>query len=189
MNVHECNGRIFPWGERLIVPFNEAIAELNGTINLSPNENILTIARIKTFIICFFDNFQFIRHLKQHAFESYFSIWIISHSSQDRNQPKVKYEDRTKSFLIESCELWECNGKNYCTPRSAMQRFPLHAWKMELFISYQVTIINQLNNQNLMRYLYNNSYTWIAHNKLLHVDKLDYYILSVKVHFFLFLIG
>ena len=27
---------------------------------------------------------QFIRHLKQHAFESYFSIWIISHSSQDR---------------------------------------------------------------------------------------------------------
>ena len=83
--------RIFSFGERLIVPFYEAIAELNGTINLSPNENILTIARIKTFIICFmkyqtivFQN-QFIRHLKQHAFESYFSIWIILHSSQDRN--------------------------------------------------------------------------------------------------------
>ena len=44
---------------------------------------------------------QFIRHLKQHAFESYFSIWIISHSSQDRNQPKVNYEDRTKSFLTD----------------------------------------------------------------------------------------
>jgi hypothetical protein len=26
---------------------------LNGTFHLSPNENILTIARIKTFIICF----------------------------------------------------------------------------------------------------------------------------------------
>ena len=38
--------RIFSFGERLIVPFNEAIAELNGTINLSPNENILTIALI-----------------------------------------------------------------------------------------------------------------------------------------------
>ena len=45
--------RTFSFGEKLIVPFNEAIAELNRTINLSPNENILTIARIKTFIICF----------------------------------------------------------------------------------------------------------------------------------------
>ena len=27
--------------------------ELNGTFHLSPNENILIIARIKTFIICF----------------------------------------------------------------------------------------------------------------------------------------
>ena len=43
--------------------------------------------------------------LKKHAFESYFSIWIISHSSQDRNQPKVNYEDRTKSFLTDAnCE-------------------------------------------------------------------------------------
>ena len=48
---------------------------------------------------------QFISHLKQHVFESYFRIWIISHSSQDRNQPKVNYEDRTKSFLTDgSCE-------------------------------------------------------------------------------------
>ena len=35
------------------VLLNEAIAELNRTFHLSPNENILTIARIKTFIICF----------------------------------------------------------------------------------------------------------------------------------------
>ena len=38
--------RIFSFGERFIVPFNSAIASLNGTINLSPHENILTIALI-----------------------------------------------------------------------------------------------------------------------------------------------
>ena len=38
--------RTFSFGERLIVPFNTAIASLNGTINLSPHENILTIALI-----------------------------------------------------------------------------------------------------------------------------------------------
>ena len=38
--------RIFSFGERWNVPFNEATAELNGTFHLSPNENILTIARI-----------------------------------------------------------------------------------------------------------------------------------------------
>ena len=37
--------RIFSFGERLIVPFNSAIAS-DGTINLSPHENILTIAFI-----------------------------------------------------------------------------------------------------------------------------------------------
>ena len=38
--------RIFSFGERWNVPFNETTAELNGTFHLSPNENILTIARI-----------------------------------------------------------------------------------------------------------------------------------------------
>ena len=38
--------RIFSFGERLIVPFNSAIAPLNGTINFTPHENILTIALI-----------------------------------------------------------------------------------------------------------------------------------------------
>ena len=102
---------------------------------------MLTIARIKTFIICQTILFQsqFIRYLKQHGFVSYFSrLWIISHSSQDRNQTKVNYDDRTKSFLT------ECNRKNDCTPGSAMERFPLHSWKMELFIQYHVTIINQI---------------------------------------------
>jgi hypothetical protein len=37
--------RIFSSGERWNVPFNEATAELNGTFHLSPNENVLTIAR------------------------------------------------------------------------------------------------------------------------------------------------
>ena len=44
--------RIFSFGERWNVPFNKATAELNGTFHLSPNENILTIARIKTFMPC-----------------------------------------------------------------------------------------------------------------------------------------
>ena len=34
------------FGERLIVPFNSAIASSNGKINLSPHENILSIALI-----------------------------------------------------------------------------------------------------------------------------------------------
>ena len=38
--------RIFSFGERLIVPFNSAIASLTETINLLPHENILTIAFI-----------------------------------------------------------------------------------------------------------------------------------------------
>ena len=38
--------RIFSFGERLIVPLNSAIASLNGTINVSPHENVLTIALI-----------------------------------------------------------------------------------------------------------------------------------------------
>ena len=85
--------RIFSRGERLIAPFNEAIAELNGTINLSLNENILTIALINIhylfYIIpdyCF--SKQFIRHLKQPAFESYFSIWIISHHLKTKTSLK-----------------------------------------------------------------------------------------------------
>ena len=39
--------RVFSFGERWNVPFNSAVASLNGTFHLSPNENILTIARIK----------------------------------------------------------------------------------------------------------------------------------------------
>ena len=44
--------RIFLFRERWNVPFNSGIASMNGTFHLSVNENILTIARIKTFIIC-----------------------------------------------------------------------------------------------------------------------------------------
>ena len=47
MNVFiRATVRIFSFREILIVPFNSAIASLNGTINLSPHENILTIALI-----------------------------------------------------------------------------------------------------------------------------------------------
>ena len=38
--------RIFLFGERWNVPFNEAVASLNGTFHHSPHENILTIALI-----------------------------------------------------------------------------------------------------------------------------------------------
>ena len=53
--------RIFSFGERWNVPFNSAVASLNGTFHLSPHENILTIARIKTFIICI--TFHFTKYL------------------------------------------------------------------------------------------------------------------------------
>ena len=43
--------RIFSFGERLILPLNSAIASLNGTINLSPHENILTIALINIYYL------------------------------------------------------------------------------------------------------------------------------------------
>jgi hypothetical protein len=38
--------RMFSFGERWNVPFNSAVASLNGTFHLSPHENILTIALI-----------------------------------------------------------------------------------------------------------------------------------------------
>ena len=38
--------KIFSFGERWNVPFNSAVALLNGTFHLSPHENILTIALI-----------------------------------------------------------------------------------------------------------------------------------------------
>jgi hypothetical protein len=50
MNVYSCMFiRMFIrvlFGERWNVPFNSAVASLNGTFHLSPHENILTIARI-----------------------------------------------------------------------------------------------------------------------------------------------
>jgi hypothetical protein len=47
MNVFICAMvRIFSFGERWNVPFNWAVASLNGTFHLSPHENILTIALI-----------------------------------------------------------------------------------------------------------------------------------------------
>ena len=48
-----------------------------------------------------------------------------------------------------------------------MECFPLHAWKVELFILYLVTIINQLNNQNLMRY-YIIMYMYICADRSAH---------------------
>jgi hypothetical protein len=46
MNFIRAMVRIFSFGERWNVPFNSAVASLNGTFHLSPHENILTIALI-----------------------------------------------------------------------------------------------------------------------------------------------
>ena len=43
--------RIFLFGERLVTSFNSAITSLNGTISLSPHENILTIALIDIYYL------------------------------------------------------------------------------------------------------------------------------------------
>jgi hypothetical protein len=49
--------RIFSFGERWNVPFNSAVASLNGTFHLSPHENILTIALINIhYLICIFNH-------------------------------------------------------------------------------------------------------------------------------------
>ena len=48
--------RIFSFSERWNVLFNSAVASLNRTFHLSSHENSLTIARIKTFIICVIRN-------------------------------------------------------------------------------------------------------------------------------------
>ena len=55
--------RIFSFGERLIVLFNSAFASINGTINLSPKENILTIA-LRNIYICM-PHSSFIKKLKR----------------------------------------------------------------------------------------------------------------------------
>ena len=62
---YSCNSKniIFLFGERLIVLFNSAFASLNGTINLSPPENILTIA-LRNIYICMPHN-SFIIKLKK----------------------------------------------------------------------------------------------------------------------------
>ena len=41
--------RIFSFGERCNVPFNSAVASLNGAFHPSPHENILTIALINIY--------------------------------------------------------------------------------------------------------------------------------------------
>ena len=69
---------VYEWkGERLIVP--AFIRQKFGQINLSTNENILTIVRIKTLIICFiqYPNIVFqMQFAQRHAFNLCFSIWI-----------------------------------------------------------------------------------------------------------------
>ena len=53
MNVYEYNGKNIFMRGKIDCSIQRGDAVLNGIINLSPNENVLTIALIKTFIICF----------------------------------------------------------------------------------------------------------------------------------------
>jgi hypothetical protein len=46
--------KIFSFGERCHFPFHSAVASWNGIFHLSLNENIFTIARMKTFIVCIY---------------------------------------------------------------------------------------------------------------------------------------
>jgi hypothetical protein len=41
-----------------------------------------------------------------------------------------------------------------------MERIPLHSWEMEFSIQYHVTINSQLNNQNSIRYVLYNIYSY-----------------------------
>ena len=77
--------------ETFLKPFKKLVVRDLSHLKHSATHRVLYVIK---------HSYSFIKHyLKQHAFESYFSIWIISHSSQDRNQPKVNYEDRTKSIF------------------------------------------------------------------------------------------
>ena len=51
-----------------------------------------------------------------------------------------------------------------------MERIPLHSWQMGLSIQYHVTIINQLNDLNLMGYyIISNSLVWYYIKQIMNV--------------------
>ena len=61
-----------------------------------------------------------------------------------------------------------------------IEHFPLHSWKMELFIKYHVTIISQLNDQNLMRYdIINNASNFLLRQPIRLLE--SHYLLK-KLH-------
>ena len=76
--------RIFSFGERWSVPFNSAVASLNGTFHLSPHENILTIALINIHYL----------YIKQHIYfeNCIFQIYFDSSSA-------VSLEDMAIYFI------------------------------------------------------------------------------------------
>ena len=63
--------RIFSFGERWNVPFNSAVASLNGTFHLSPHENILTIALINIHYLTYLYTIQYLYNIK------YFIMYFI----------------------------------------------------------------------------------------------------------------
>ena len=75
--------RTFSFGERWNVPFNSAVASLNGTFHLSPHENILTIALI---------NIHYLYNI----------TWILT-LSRCQPAPQPVLSCRTNSFFIDIC--------------------------------------------------------------------------------------
>ena len=96
--------RIFSFGERWNVPFNSAVASLNGTFHLSPHENILTIALINIhylYTIEFPTSFQTIYSINYGQYDHPFLFKRGSRSNcENLNLPALVL---TNFYKIRSC--------------------------------------------------------------------------------------
>jgi hypothetical protein len=113
INVYECDGTNIFMRWKMECSIQRGDSRVEWTFHLSPNENILTIARIKTFIICFISIYQnrLILLFQEQFIKAPFNIKI--HTFWRMLYRKHK----------------ECNGIKSSTialAKSAMERFPLH---------------------------------------------------------------
>ena len=69
MNVYECNGTNLSMRWKVKCSIQRGEAELNGTFNLSPNENICSIARMRNIHYLFYITCAKIEILKQNQFK------------------------------------------------------------------------------------------------------------------------
>ena len=84
--------RIFSFGERWNVPFNSAVASLNGTFHLSPHENILTIALI---------NIHYLYNLKHAISNKGADVWnLLQPNIKDINSCNTFKKQIKQHFLL-----------------------------------------------------------------------------------------